>query len=410
MSSGDATVGSSDLPVVFETSDEGFREGLVPEDAAAAADAKAEAPAEEIDTSAWDIKKAHATFKGVSQSVGAPLRLRSEYESREDGSLNPRERVARLEAQMNELMADLDAAHAAAKTKIASEEDLPEVIALSKQVRFFQQQLQQAKLDKALNETASLGDLRNMQTDLSRKLLGEIASFKTGEAKPTAAAGAGAGSSAGASAAAAAGAVTYELYYRPEHANFNQAVKFSELEQRLARLEQQIGGDSLESVSSNLALQNMSLVSAVNSLTARLNAVSEENLADLDRRLTSILSQLDMARKKPTVPEQQAEYTAKVNELYELGKRWDTTAAVVPEVVERLKVLKALHEKGSEFGKTLLHMETVQEQIKSTLATQKSSLSAVESSFAQNLAIIENNFKAMEKRIADLNANVAKLH
>lgn len=114
-----------------------------------------------------------------------------------------------------------------------------------------------------------------------------------------------------------------------------------------------------------------------------------------------------------------------MSELFETTKRWDAIAASVPAIVDRLQTLKVLHEQGAEFGKTLAHLETVQSQIKDQLSAQTSSLtsvnepavstmltmvSQVEKSFQDNMAVIQNNFQSLDRRIADISGKLEQLH
>ena len=66
-----------------------------------------------------------------------------------------------------------------------------------------------------------------------------------------------------------------------------------------------------------------------------------------------------------------------MNELYDTCKRWDEVAASVPEVVERLHTLRSLHEQGAQFGKSMTHIDTVQQQLRDQLATQTVTLNTV---------------------------------
>jgi len=95
--------------------------------------------------------------------------------------------------------------------------------------------------------------------------------------------------------------------------------------------------------------------------------------------------------------------------MYEIGKKWDSVATAVPDVIKRLKALKALHEQGSNFGRTLTQLEAAQQQMKSTITDETEMLSKAETSLATNMKKIEGNFKAVDERIEALNKNITKL-
>eukprot|EP00050_Salpingoeca_kvevrii_P018940 m.80297 g.80297 ORF g.80297 m.80297 type:complete len:172 (+) comp8203_c0_seq1:755-1270(+) len=165
--------------------------------------------------------------------------------------------------------------------------------------------------------------------------------------------------------------------------------------------------EQISSVASALELPDLSLNSAVSALNTRVQALSDENLADLDRRLQAILTQLDALKKKQA--SEPSEHAERVNELFELTRRWDGVAASVPTLVERLKSLRTLHEQGADFSKTLTHLESVQQQIASQLSAQSTALSNVEESFQKNISTIEGNFQALDRRIASLVVSMDKL-
>eukprot|EP00052_Salpingoeca_macrocollata_P030660 m.320445 g.320445 ORF g.320445 m.320445 type:complete len:446 (-) comp24095_c0_seq1:61-1398(-) len=375
-------------PDVFESED--------PAPAAATAASDAKEPGEEFDTSPLDATRAHAVFKGkalhardVDFTDSIARTHRTGYLSRtEFDSENPVQRFHRLQAETRELMEDLDAIHA------EKQADGTETVGLTKDVKFLQETLTQIKLDKALGEASPLSDLRGPQNQLTTKLLGDIMKFKAQGVKSVTPQTEGSTSSV----APGTGSVVYELHYRPEHANFNQAAKYAELERRVTQLEQLVGASDVDKLAASLGAP-ANLASVVLALTTRANSLSEENLTDVDRRLQTVLSQLEAVKKKQTSPEQQTEYAAKVNELYELGKRWDTVAGALPDLVQRLRSLRTLHEQGAEFSKTLLHLETVQGMLTDSLSANTSTLAAVETSLKENASMIEANIKALEKRL-----------
>ena len=132
-------------------------------------------------------------------------------------------------------------------------------------------------------------------------------------------------------------------------------------------------------VAAEFELPEASIHSALGALTDRMAALSAESTDDMTKRLKAVLELAEKAKAAGTtpsapaarpagdgdgeggsaVPDQvaQAEYAEKVKELYEITKKWDAVATVIPDLMSRLTTLKALHEQGSDFGRTLTQLE-----------------------------------------------------
>ena len=149
----------------------------------------------------------------------------------------------------------------------------------------------------------------------------------------------------------------------------------------------------------------ITLTDATTLLTSRVMALTKDGIADYDQSITELLAKAE-AVKAAGVPGETAQ---KVDEICATAKRWDAVAAAVPQIVERLVALKALHERGADFGRTLTQLETAQAEVKGSLASEKAMLEKMEASFKANTATMETNFKSMEARIEALNASIAKL-
>lgn len=402
-------------PETFETEDEVLPEGLV------VLEEKRAKPAEtstDVVSTKINAAKAMARYQGYEldpSAVDFSGRLsgrggaygyiaRSEYEIRAAGEDETVEqRFNRLQSEVKGLLEELE------KSKAAATPDADPVTpaALVSEVAFLQQQLQQAKLDNALGPDAA--DVRassSIQQDLNKRLLAEI-----GGAGGLAASGAA--PPAVASDAKPGDAVTYELYYKPEAAKFAQLAKLGDLDARLAKVESSVGTDSLAPVAVELEKPDITLNAAVNLLTRRVVALSTENLNDVERRVQHLLHQADTLKKKATEAAAAAapasEHATKVEEMYNLAKRWDATADAVPDLVERLQTLKGLHERGADFGRTLTELEAAQSQLGESLRLQDGVLKTLEGSFAKNMATIEGNFSAINTRMEELLKKMSQL-
>eukprot|EP00051_Salpingoeca_urceolata_P027279 m.480781 g.480781 ORF g.480781 m.480781 type:complete len:392 (+) comp21951_c0_seq1:95-1270(+) len=355
---------------------------------------KPEEPKEGISTDPIQPFVAQSQFKGktlVLDPSGKGYKIPTTFEW--GGKESPKQRFERLQRELQELQDDIKTAQ---ETVEADPGDEVVPVKLVKEVGFMMDQMRQMKLDQLIGgDSILLSDSPAQQKELSKQLLAEIAKYK---------------SSAQSSAGESESGVTYELFYRPAHEAYQTLAKANELERRVTKMEKTVGTESLEPIAHALEMSELSVQSALQALTTRAQALSEENLSDLDRRLTTILTSLEAASKKKQQIEPENEKTSRVNELYELTKRWDPVVSSMPQVVDRLVSLKTLHEQGAEFGRTLAHLETVQSGISESLATQSATLTTVEESLRANAAKIEANFSSLEKRMDAVWSNLSKLN
>jgi hypothetical protein len=107
--------------------------------------------------------------------------------------------------------------------------------------------------------------------------------------------------------------MTYELIYAPEQARYQSMSRAAELEQRIAAMERRLGSTSLSAVGTLkvggcqlppldfmpgvgagnfLEVEDATVGNAVLALSARVDALSESNLSDLESRLSGVQSSL----------------------------------------------------------------------------------------------------------------------
>eukprot|EP00054_Salpingoeca_dolichothecata_P021365 m.136543 g.136543 ORF g.136543 m.136543 type:complete len:409 (-) comp23962_c1_seq2:171-1397(-) len=357
-----------------------------------------------------DPSKAHDRFKGRTLDASG-VDFSNSLDSARQGYLNPspfeilskvedetpEQKFQRLQHDVKMFLEEIEAIKQSSSAH--SKEEHASSVTLAQQVKYLQEQLQQVQLEQLLGVDENEPIFMDPQGDMTKRLMTEISKFKNLSAA----------SGMDKASLKPGDQITYELHYKPEAAKFAQVTKIAELEKRIEELEKLIGSEPIHvlSTAAELDVAEVSLQKLVSTLNSRIATLSIDNMSDLDRRLQSVLNQLEFAKKKQTTDS--GETAKQVAELYDLSQRWDAIATSVPVVVNRLKALKQLHEHGSEFGRSLTHLETVQEQMSATLADQATVLQTVEHSFKQNLATIEKNFASMEKRIADLNKNLARI-
>ena len=92
----------------------------------------------------------------------------------------------------------------------------------------------------------------------------------------------------------------------------------------------------------------------------------------------------------------------KINELYELVKKWDSCADSLPVIVDRLYTLQDLHQQAMEFSSSLKALESAQTELGQNLGTHSQLVTDVHKTFSDNIDVIKSNMESLDKRIAAL--------
>nr|KAG5709365.1 hypothetical protein BaRGS_029214 [Batillaria attramentaria] len=330
-------------PDVYETSD-------LPEDDQTLAKAPEELDSESVERIAIDTKAAFSSFKGkgvatagvvdFSDSVGKQRKAgyytdKTEYELG-DGSApeTPMQKFQRLQHEIRELTEEVNKIKETVKDEASAEKLSP--VNLGQQLQYLQHQLTDLHLEKLLGPEASI-DLSDPQGALRQRLLQQLSAYTP----------ASAGKEKAAKPAGTQGAtgdyVTYELYYRPEQAQFGKNARMANLEERLERLENAIG-QSFDKVGVLTAdTENKSLLGAVAALNGKLSLLDQPNVDAVEARLQSVMHKLSQIADKKSAQEN-PERNNKIAELYELMKKWEAVGDSLPQVVDRMVALNELHE------------------------------------------------------------------
>uniref|UniRef100_A0A0B7ADH2 Dynactin subunit 2 n=1 Tax=Arion vulgaris TaxID=1028688 RepID=A0A0B7ADH2_9EUPU len=266
-------------------------------------------------------------------------------------------------------------------------------VTIGKQLEYLQHQLADLHLEKLLGLEACV-DLADPQGALRKRLLTQLESFKPSTEEK------GKGKEAKGDAA---GHVLYELYYRPEQAQFSKNARFAQLEERLERLESAVGRNLDKMNVLTMDTDNKSLIGAVATLNSKLSLLDASNTETVEARLNAVLQKMQqIAEKKEKDAPVDPEKNKKTSELYELVKKWEATAEVLPQVVDRLMSLKELHEQALQFSQALSYLDTAQQEVKANVITQGDLQKQLQSSLADNAKIFQQNIDSVEKRLKAL--------
>lgn len=92
----------------------------------------------------------------------------------------------------------------------------------------------------------------------------------------------------------------------------------------------------------------------------------------------------------------------KVNELYDMVKKWDSCADSLPAIVDRLYSLQDLHQQAMEFSASLKALESAQNELSQGVGSHQVLLTDVQKAFSQNVDVIKANIDNLEKRMSSL--------
>ncbi|KAM7447694.1 Dynactin subunit 2 [Porites harrisoni] len=312
---------------------------------------------------------------------------KTEYEMLGDGTTKetPQNKFNRLQHEIRELAEELE--HIKDTMQDEKEEKKLSPVVLVQEVQTLQKQLEDLHLVNVLGKEA-LTVASTPQAGLSERLQTQLEAFKSAEAL---------GSK---QAKSDESCVTYELFYKPEHAKFNQLSKISEMEQRVQKLETVLGNDptQLSAITTDLEIKEKNLLAAASALEAKVALLDANHIEHVDARLQGILHHISALSEKKGEAENSAKEN-KVSELYDLLNKWDSFVDVVPDLITRLQTLKALHEQAGQFGQSLLQLDSSQSTLKSQMQDQAKLLNELEASFTANVAAIEANCARVEARM-----------
>lgn len=390
-------------PDVFETSD-------LPEDDQALQKEPEELSSESVEKIGIDTQAALGKFKGkgliatgldFSDTISANRRTgydstRTEYEMLEEGGKieNPQQKFQRLQHEIRELAEEVHRIQENVKGESTSEKMSP--VGLSKQLEYLQHQLNDLHLEKLLGPDASV-DLSDPQGALQKRLLTQLDSYQPKDVKAKTPTKQGAPATSGGD-----NCVNYELYYRPEQAQFSKNARMARLEERLERLEAAIGQNQDKLGVLTADTDNKSLVGAVAILNSKLTLLDQANLDAVEARLHNVLHKLTQISEKKGATED-TEKQNKVAELYDLVKKWNSVSDSVPQVVDRLTGLKELHEQALQFSQALGYLDTAQQEITNSLQTHGDMLKQLQEMFKQNTEVVKNNCASIDARVKALN-------
>uniref|UniRef100_A0A8B9QSW3 Dynactin subunit 2 n=1 Tax=Anas platyrhynchos TaxID=8839 RepID=A0A8B9QSW3_ANAPL len=254
------------------------------------------------------------------------------------------------------------------------------------EVEGLKQQLVSSHLQKLLGPAAAI-DFTDLEGTLAKRLLQQLEEVKCKKAVS--------GERPGKAPAPTGDMLTFELYWRPEQDQFSQAI--AELEKRLAQLEVMVRYEPDSQNPSLVGLKGTSLVETVQILQAKVNILDMAVLDQVEARLQvrGVLQKVIENTEHKAImldPETQS----KIHQVHEMLQRWDPVVSSLPDVVQRLLILRDLHEEATWFMQALVYWETTQQEMVVDLRSK------VQKTLKENLAIVRDNFSALKAHIKQL--------
>jgi dynactin-2 len=325
------------------------------------------------------------------------------------------------------------------------------MVEMAERLKIWQSQLQAvAKQEGGFEDVVGGGrGVRNVaQSELTNQLLGKISAMKGGIQE-------------GDATSLGQGTMAYQLVYSKDSGREMKMAQVSELERRLATLEQVVTGKvAPEPTDFSLAFSSSStsspgaspypsqgIASSLDDIRAKVSSLDEHAIDQLSHRMTKLTRQYetlkalrDASQSHIPIPSHSSDPSSnsigpdavssssspssslspaptpstltidnsKLDKLFHSITHLDTVASELPIVVERLVQLRALHEQAVHFSSQISSISSSQTEISSVLASNLAGITRMQDSLSNNMGTIEKNVLALEKRIADVSTLLSK--
>ncbi|XP_026192848.1 dynactin subunit 2 [Cyclospora cayetanensis] len=247
---------------------------------------------------------------------------------------------------------------------------------------------------------------------------------RVGDAQPAASGGVTAGDG-GAELASTA----YEVYCVPSLSPMIEQSRITFLERRLALVENKMGLHKMS------LLPHADLFEAVNEMQQRIKLLDAQKIESLQKRVQGLLlelhalqqrrHELDMAAEGVSTPAYGAsvgsggEYGRgrnagapaaasdwqRVEELYDICERWKAPAAVLPSVLQRLKLLKGIHQEAGGVSVRLSVLEKQQEELQAWVKRADEAVTQLQKTVLESIEWAQRTVSQMQQRLVAVDAS-----
>jgi len=306
-----------------------------------------------------------------------------------DETETPEQKYQRLNCEVRQLLDDLDQLKESGAEKVGNQS----LIGLAKQTASLQDQLAGLKLEEYLG-SEPVKDLQDPSGTTKIKLLTQIEQLKASRA-------AGSADNKTANVNSDDNQVMYELMMKPDTSKMEERKKMALFECRLESLEKVLGPSQQKLSVLSVETNTKNVTAAISVLNSRLGLLEPSHLEHVEGRLAALLQKLNSISEKKAALED-SEKNNKVAELYDMVTANQAVATALPDVVDRLDSLQALHEQALQFSKTLVQLDSLQQKLESNLSTNQKTLEETKTKFSENLGTIQKNFDTIDQRLTKL--------
>uniref|UniRef100_T1PFB3 Dynamitin n=1 Tax=Musca domestica TaxID=7370 RepID=T1PFB3_MUSDO len=183
------------------------------------------------------------------------------------------------------------------------------------------------------------------------------------------------------------------------------SARIAKLEHRLHQLEQAVGAQPEKLSRLTTLTQSTNVMDAVRQLNTKAALLQSEKIDVIEERLGSLGAKMDAIAAKSSGSPEDAKRDQKVVEMYEIAKRTEPVAEILPDIIERMQALELLHKYAMNFAKIIAEIEEKQTSITTSLVYNKELLHSVQETFAQNLETINKEVAKVEERVKSV-ANI----
>ncbi|CAF1177352.1 unnamed protein product, partial [Didymodactylos carnosus] len=174
------------------------------------------------------------------------------------------------------------------------------------------------------------------------------------------------------------GSEAFKLYITPTSSISNTTLRFSEIEQKVSKLESLIG-------------INEQPLACLEHLSNRFNVLEQQNLDHIEMKLSNVLTRLNAINEKKALVDDQ-DRQSKATELFDMMSRWENMAASLPAIEERLVVLNSLHQRA------LSHYDAEQQALKASLDSNEQLLNKLKTTFHTNLESLKTQLEFIDSK------------
>ena len=232
---------------------------------------------------------------------------------------NPIQKCQRLQCEMSELMdeiTDFQNDSSVSKEDRESYDGVSKVVATAKKV------LDSLRLEQVLGKEA----VSSTSEKQVKNLISQVEEYKKG-----------------------APATAAELIKLQSRNELSYTTRIAELEHKLHQIEQVVGAkpDKISRLNSSMGTKN--LLEAVQQLSTKSALLQPNQLDVIEQRLTILATKMDQFNDKAIAGGgSDPARDQKIVELYDLAKTTEPITKVLPDMLERMKTLEALHSYGEK--------------------------------------------------------------